>query len=85
MLILSGMFNVLASLGGGGQLDATLADESNTILYSLFAVLCLVSGSVCNYFGPKITLAFGGVGYSLYAASFWSKFHCLEVLRLMLI
>ncbi len=65
------MFNVMASLGGAGQVDATTADNSNTVLYALFAVIALVSGPICNYLGPKVTLAFGGVGYALYAASFW--------------
>ncbi|KAF8907765.1 major facilitator superfamily domain-containing protein [Mucidula mucida] len=70
-----GMFNVMASLGGAGQVDATTADNSNTVLYALFAVIALVSGPICNYLGPKVTLAFGGVGYALYAASFWCYNH----------
>ncbi|KAK5229295.1 hypothetical protein LTR47_007897 [Exophiala xenobiotica] len=70
-----GMFNVLASLGGAGQLTADLSNRSNIILYSIFAGLALFSGSVCNYLGPKITLAIGGVGYALYAASFWCYNH----------
>jgi hypothetical protein len=70
-----GMFNVLASLGGGGQLTADLSNKANMILYSIFAGLALISGPVCNYLGPKITLAIGGVGYALYAASFWSYNH----------
>lgn len=69
------MFNVLASLGGAGQLDPTLSDRAGIILYSVFAGLALVSGSICNYLGPKITLAIGGVGYALYAASFWCYNH----------
>lgn len=69
------MFNVIASLGGGGQLDATTSDNANIILYSIFAACALVSGSVCNYLGPKITLALGGVGYSMYSASFWCYNH----------
>lgn len=47
-----GMFNVLSALGGGGQVDPTTSNNSNTILYSLFAVLAIASGSVCNYIGP---------------------------------
>lgn len=63
----------MGSLGGAGQVDATTADNSNTILYALFAVVALVSGPICNYLGPKVTLAFGGIGYGLYAASFWVR------------
>ncbi|KAH8901532.1 MFS general substrate transporter [Thozetella sp. PMI_491] len=70
-----GMFNVIASLGGAGQVDATTSDNANIVLYSVFAGLGLVSGSICNYLGPKITLAIGGVGYALFAASFWSFNH----------
>lgn len=69
------MFNVLASLGGAGQLDVTTSDNANIVLYSLFAGLALVSGSICNYLGPRTTLSIGGVGYALYAASFWSYNH----------
>lgn len=66
-----GMFNVLISLGGSGQVDATTASNSNTVLYALFAALALFGGSIVNRFGAKITLAFGALGYAVYGASFW--------------
>lgn len=69
------MFNALASLGGAGQLTADLSNKANTILYAVFAAMALVSGSLYNYFGPRITLAAGGVGYALYSASFWCYNH----------
>lgn len=71
-LLVVGMFNVLSALGGGGQVDPTTSNNANTILYSLFCAFALVSGSVCNYLGPKVTLATGGIGYSLLSASYWS-------------
>ncbi|KAJ5623639.1 hypothetical protein N7490_012244 [Penicillium lividum] len=71
-LLVVGMFNVLSALGGGGQVDPTTSNNANTILYSLFCVFALVSGSVCNFLGPRITLATGGIGYSLLSASYWS-------------
>lgn len=74
-LLVVGMFNVLSALGGGGQVDPTTSNNANTILYSLFCVFSLMSGSVCNFLGPKITLAAGGIGYSLLSASFWSYNH----------
>lgn len=74
-LLVVGMYNVLSALGGGGQLDPTTNNNASTILYSLFCVLSLMAGSVCNYLGPKITLAAGGIGYSLFSASFWSYNH----------
>jgi hypothetical protein len=67
-----GMFLVLTSLGGAGQLNATTADNSNTILYVLFATLSIVAGPVVNALGPRITLSLGALGYALYGASFWS-------------
>jgi hypothetical protein len=66
------MFNVLSALGGGGQVDPTTSNNANTILYSLFCVFSLTAGSVVNFLGPKITLAAGGIGYSLLSASYWS-------------
>jgi MFS family permease len=69
------MFNVLSALGGGGQVNPTTNNNSSTIFYSLFAVLSLFSGSIVNYLGPRVTLASGGVGYSLLTASYWSYNH----------
>ncbi|KAF7194445.1 UNC93-like protein [Pseudocercospora fuligena] len=74
-LLVVGIFNVLAALGGGGQVNPTTSNNANTILYSLFAAFSLLAGSVTNYLGPKWTLATGGVGYSLLAASFWCYNH----------
>lgn len=74
-LLVVGMFNVLSSLGGGGQVDPTTSNIANTILYSLFTIFALMAGSVCNFLGPKVTLATGGIGYSLLSASFWSYNH----------
>lgn len=74
-LLVVGMFNVLSALGGGGQVDPTTSNNANTILYSLFAFFALTSGSVVNFLGPRITLASGGIGYSLLSASFWSYNH----------
>lgn len=74
-LLVVGMFNVLAALGGGGQVDPTTSNNSNTILYALFCIFSLFAGSVTNFLGPKVTLATGGVGYSLLAASYWCYNH----------
>lgn len=64
-----GMFNALAGLGGGGRVDTKLADEMNVALYSTFAFFGFFSGPVINFLGVRITLAIGGVGYSVYTAS----------------
>ncbi|EWC46198.1 hypothetical protein DRE_04576 [Drechslerella stenobrocha 248] len=65
-----GMFNALSGLGGGGQLDPTVADDSTVALYSTFASVAFFSGTICNKIGIKATLSFGGFGYALYSASF---------------
>lgn len=65
-----GMFNALNGLGGGGQFDATTADNANVALYSTFSVLGFFAGSIANRLGIKLTLSLGGMGYSVYVASY---------------
>lgn len=74
-LLVVGMFNVLAALGGGGQVNPETSNNANTILYSLFCVFALMAGSVCNFLGPRITLASGGIGFSILSASYWCYNH----------
>lgn len=59
------MYNALSGLGGGGQLDAALANNATVALYSTFATVAFFSGSICNKLGVKITLCFGGFGFVL--------------------
>ncbi|KHN94892.1 DUF895 domain membrane protein [Metarhizium album ARSEF 1941] len=70
-----GMFNAFGGMGGGGKTDATLADNMNTALYSAFAVFGFFGGTFINKLGVKYTLAFGGVGYCVYAASLLASVH----------
>jgi len=70
-----GMFNALNGLGGGGKTDATLADHMNTALYSTFAVFGFFGGTIINKIGVKYTLAFGGIGYMIYAISLLESIH----------
>ena len=70
-----GMFNALAGMGGGGQVDATTADNANTTLYSVFAVVGFFAGSITNRLGVKFALSFGGLGYCVYIASFLCYSH----------
>ncbi|KAL0639889.1 hypothetical protein Q9L58_000980 [Maublancomyces gigas] len=65
-----GMFNALGGIGGGGQLDTTVQSNANTALYTTFAFFGFIAGTFLNIAGAKPTLAFGGFGYALYAASF---------------
>ncbi|TVY83363.1 UNC93-like protein [Lachnellula suecica] len=70
-----GMFNALSGMGGGGKTDATLADNMNVALYSTFAVFGFFGGTFVNKLGVKGTLAFGGVGYCIYALSLLLSVH----------
>ncbi|KAH8778566.1 major facilitator superfamily domain-containing protein [Diaporthe sp. PMI_573] len=70
-----GMYNSLTGLGGGGQQDPMVQDHANTALYSTFAVVGFFSGTFANRLGIKLTLAFGGLGYCIYAASFLCYTH----------
>lgn len=79
-----GMFNALSGLGGGGQVDPTVANsenyfrdskiiliavDANVALYTTFCIVGFFAGSVTNTVGPRFSLTFGGLGYALYSAS----------------
>jgi len=70
-----GMFNALTGIGAGGQVNPKAQTSAATALYSTFAVVAFFSGSIANKLGVRMTLAFGGLGYSIYAASFLSYSH----------
>ncbi|KAA0045379.1 UNC93-like protein 1 [Cucumis melo var. makuwa] len=65
-----GMFNALSGMGGGGQLDSTVADNALTALYTTFAIFGIIGGGVYNILGPRFTLFAGCSTYVLYAGSF---------------
>ncbi|MCJ1384486.1 hypothetical protein MMC17_007603 [Xylographa soralifera] len=70
-----GTFNALNGLGGGGQLNATVADNANVAVYSTFSIVGFFAGSLVNRLGIRLTLSFGGLGYFLYTASYLSYNH----------
>ncbi|KAB2577118.1 putative duf895 domain membrane protein [Lasiodiplodia theobromae] len=70
-----GMFNALSGMGGGGQVDTEAANKANIALYSTFAVVGFFAGTIANTLGVKFALGFGGLGYSIYVASFLSFSH----------
>jgi MFS family permease len=74
-----GMFNALNGLGGAGQLNPHDVNDSNTALYSTFAVVGFFAGTIANRVGLKLTLSFGGFGYFLYSASLLSYNRNLNV------
>jgi hypothetical protein len=60
----------ITRMGGGGQLDSSISAKANTALYTTFAVFGFTAGTFLNYFGAKATLAIGGFGYAVFAASY---------------
>ncbi|KAI9661174.1 MAG: hypothetical protein M1821_009501 [Bathelium mastoideum] len=65
-----GMFNALGGMGGTGLQNAQAGDDANTALYSTFAVVGFAAGTFTNRLGIKVALSFGGLGYTIYVASF---------------
>ncbi|KAA0045371.1 hypothetical protein IC582_016367 [Cucumis melo] len=65
-----GMFNALSGMGGGGQMDTTVADNASTALYTTFAIFGIIGGGIYNILGPRLTLFAGCATYVLYAGSF---------------
>jgi len=74
-----GMYNALNGMGGGGQMDPTANNRANTAVYSTFAVVGFFAGTFTNKLGIRTALSFGGMGYSVYVASFlvWNHKHNL--------
>ncbi|CCM01346.1 uncharacterized protein FIBRA_03396 [Fibroporia radiculosa] len=66
-----GMFNAVSNLGAGGLENISLSDTANGVLYGMFALTGLVSGSINNIIGPRLTLFFGTLGYALYVGALW--------------
>ncbi|CAK4031942.1 MFS general substrate transporter [Lecanosticta acicola] len=65
-----GMFNALNGLGGGGLLDSKASSDANTALYSTFAVVGFLAGTITNAIGIRWSLSFGGIGYCVYVSSY---------------
>lgn len=65
-----GLFNALNGLGAGGQVDSTNSANSNSALYSTFAITAFFAGSINNKIGSRWTLLLGSTGYSLYIGSY---------------
>ncbi|CAG8519829.1 10697_t:CDS:2 [Funneliformis mosseae] len=68
-LLTSGMYNALSGMGGGGQLDTTVASNASVALYTCFSIGGLLAGPIVNKLGPSISLILGGSTYALYSGS----------------
>ncbi|KZO99654.1 MFS general substrate transporter [Calocera viscosa TUFC12733] len=60
-----GLFNAVNGLGGAGQVT-----NGNVALYSCFAAMAFISGTIHNKIGSKATLLIGTLGYPLYISSY---------------
>ncbi|MBE3048060.1 MFS transporter [Candidatus Bathyarchaeota archaeon] len=70
-----GMFNALSGMGGAGLADPSAAAKANTALYATFAIVAFFAGTITNVLGVRITLALGGMGYTVYVAAFFCFAH----------
>lgn len=70
-----GMFNALSGMGGAGLADPSAAARANTALYATFAGVAFFAGTITNVLGVRITLALGGIGYTVYVAAFFCFAH----------
>ena len=57
------MYNALTGLGGGGQVNADVANKATVALYSTLAGTAFFGGTVCNLLGIQNTLFVGTLGY----------------------
>lgn len=70
-----GMFNALSGMGGAGLTDPSAAAKANTALYATFAGVAFFAGTITNVLGVRLTLAIGGMGYTVYIAAFFCYAH----------
>ncbi|ORY14817.1 major facilitator superfamily domain-containing protein [Clohesyomyces aquaticus] len=74
-----GMFNALNGMGGGGQLDHSANNKGNMALYSTFSIVGFFAGTFTNKLGIRTALSFGGIGYSVYVASYLCLNHTKNI------
>ncbi|RPD63304.1 MFS general substrate transporter [Lentinus tigrinus ALCF2SS1-6] len=72
---LPGAFGALNGMGAAGQVDATVSNAANAIVFGVLAVGAFVAGPLVNYLGVKTSFIIGTIGYSPYAASFYVNLH----------
>lgn len=65
-----GLYVALTGLGaGGGRPSSTsVANETNAILYGLFALCAWFAGAIVNLLKPRWSVVIGAFGYPLYVA-----------------
>lgn len=73
LFCLPGIYTALTGLGAGGGRpgSADVANQTNAILYGLFALMGIFGGSILNILRPKLSLMIGSIGYPLYCGGLW--------------
>ncbi|RMD40897.1 hypothetical protein DV735_g4234, partial [Chaetothyriales sp. CBS 134920] len=65
-----GMYNALTGMGGSGQVNSTVAANSNVATHAATAAVALVVvGVLYKYLGPRLSLLIGGWTYALYSGA----------------
>ncbi|CAK7212075.1 hypothetical protein SEUCBS140593_001388 [Sporothrix eucalyptigena] len=65
-----GMYNALTGMGGSGQVNSTVAANSNVATHAATAASALVLvGAFYKYLGPRLSLLIGGWTYALYSGA----------------
>lgn len=65
-----GMYNALTGMGGSGQVNSTVAANSNVATHAATAAAALpLVGAFYKYLGPRVSLLVGGWTYALYAGA----------------
>ena len=61
----------LLGAGGGPANETEMVNRANAVLYAVFFLAGLFSGSIVTTFGPKVTFMIGTLGYPIYVGSLW--------------
>ncbi|ORX64055.1 hypothetical protein K493DRAFT_368752 [Basidiobolus meristosporus CBS 931.73] len=64
-----GMYNVINSLGAGGQMDDNTTKNGNVALYACFSIFGVFGGAIYNVLVGRWTMVCGGLTYALYSGS----------------
>ncbi|KIX07404.1 uncharacterized protein Z518_02057 [Rhinocladiella mackenziei CBS 650.93] len=73
LFCLPGIYTALTGLGAGGgkASSGTVANQTNAILYGLFALFACLGGTIVNLLRPRLSMFIGSFGYPLYVGAMW--------------
>ncbi|KAJ1860866.1 hypothetical protein LPJ73_001202 [Coemansia sp. RSA 2703] len=64
------MFNALNAMGGAGQVERTVSNNTNAAIYCTFVVFGMLGGAIVNLLGVRWTVCVSGLTYALYSSSY---------------